>query len=134
MYAIITLKHKETAMDKVLFYDCYKYNRNWLLIEMTIDESSQEIDFGEFAVPQDGADDSDWQVPYMEQYLSSDGTEKVCETYDLPQPPVKPCRAAFFIYKTDGKILRTPYGEFSVEKPNKLPERLKRIVEFEKPD
>lgn len=43
-------------------------------------------------------------------------------------------RLVFFIYKNDGKILCTPYGEFSIENPKKLPKRLKRIVEFENPD
>lgn len=121
-------------MSNVLFFDCYKFKRKWLLMEMLIDEASDSIDWDNFAVPEKGVAEFNWQVPYAEQYLDENGTEKICKLYEVPQVPVKPCRVVFFIYKTGGKILRTSYGEFSIENHKKLPKRLKCIVEFEKPD
>lgn len=121
-------------MSKVLFFDCYKFKRKWLLVEMLMDETSDKVDLNSFAVPEIGVSEMNWQVPYAEQYLNEDGTEKICKLYEEPQVPENPCRIVFFIYKTDGKILCTPYGKFSIENPKKLPKRLKRIVEFENPD
>lgn len=57
----------------------------------------------------------------------------ICELYDEPRPPAKPCRIAFFIYRT-GDVFHTPYGDFSISHTDKIPKRLKRIIEFEKPD
>ena len=121
-------------MDEVKFFGCYKYNRHWLLIEALIDEYTDKVDLGEFVVPEENESERNWQVAYLEQYLNAEGTERICGLYETLKEPVKPCRVAFFIYRTDGKILRTPYGEFSIEKPEKLPKRLKRIIEFEEDD
>ena len=120
-------------MSKVKFYDCYDYNDELLLIEMLVDENSEDIDFGEFVVPEKGLDENDWQCAYLEQYLIEDGTERICELYDEPQTPVKPCRFAFFLYKSEGqgKKLSTPYGNFSIESPKSMPKRLLDIIEFE---
>ena len=112
------------AEEVLLYYDCCKYNRKWLLIEMMLDEYSDKINLDEFTVPDENLPKSYWQVPYLEQYLTGDGKEKLCDLYDTPAEPVKPCRFAFFIYRTDGDTLRTPYGEFSLAKPQKITKRL----------
>ena len=54
-----------------------------------------------------------------------------CETYDKPDEEVNPCRIAFFIYKEGSRTLRTPYGDFDLTNVEKLPKRLKNIIEFE---
>ena len=51
-----------------LFFGCYDYNEEWLLIEMQIDTSWKWIRWNKFEVPQESIDPSDWQVPYLEQY------------------------------------------------------------------
>ena len=119
--------------NKVQFYECYDYNEELLLIEMLVDDSSDNIDWGEFTAPEKGIDKDDWQCAYLEQYLNVDGTEKICELYDEPDPEVKPCRFAFFIYRypEQEKRLLTPYGEFSLENPKPMPKRLIKCIEFD---
>jgi hypothetical protein len=115
----------------VTYFSCYKFNKEWLLVEMALNISSAEIDWDLIVVPDEELDESYWQCPYMEQYLNADGTEKICETYDEPEEEVNPCRIAFFIYKEGSRILRTPYGDFDLTNIEKLPKRLKSIIEFE---
>lgn len=120
-------------MAEVKFYGCYDYNDELILIEMVVDAASDSIDFGEFSVPEKGLTKSDWQAPYMEQYLNADGTEKICELYDEPEPPVKPCRFTFFIYKMQEQegVLKTPYGDFPIVDLQPMPERLTECIELE---
>ena len=115
----------------VQYFGCYDYNDEWLLIELALDVASSDIEWESIVVPNDELDEEDWQCPYMEQYLNDDGTEKLCEMYDEPEEPVKPCRVAFFVYKDEAKVLRTPYGEFDLSDVQKLPKCLKEIIEFE---
>lgn len=124
----------------IINYGCYDFNDNVLLIELELTVSTDSIRWSEIAAPIEGVPADNWQVPYMEQYLSSDGTEKICETYTEPSPAAAPCRVAFFIYKTEewygrnAEILRTPYGNISLNQPQPLPERLAEIIEFEDVD
>ena len=122
------------AEEILLYYDCCKYNRKWLLIELMLDEYSDKINLEGFTVPEGNLKESDWQVPYLVQFLSEDGSKAISGLDEAPAIPVKPCRFAFFIYKTSGDTLRTPYGEFSLERPQKITKRLKRLIKFEKPD
>lgn len=115
-------------------YKCYRYNEEWLLIEMVLDIPSSEIDWMNIVVPNEELDEGDWQCPYMEQYLNADGTEKLCEVYDEPEEDVCPCRVAFFIYDDDLPTLHTPYGDFSLGEKEELPARLREIVEFDEED
>jgi hypothetical protein len=112
-------------------YSCYKYSKNWFLVEMVLDVKPSEIEFENIVVPDKLIKKSNWQCPYMEQYLNAEGTKKICETYDEPEEEVNPCRVAFFIYKEGSRTLRTPYGDFDLTNIEKLPKRLKSIIEFE---
>lgn len=118
-------------MSKVKSYSCYDFNDKWYLIEMLIDVSASEISFDDFVVPEKGIDKTNWQCAYMEQYLNEDGTEKICDTYDSPDGDTSPCRTAFFIYKSPAKKLSTPFGKFSLKSDGEVPERLKKMIEFE---
>ena len=115
----------------VNFYGCYKFNKEWLLIELSLNIASSEIDWDAISAPNNELEEDYWQCPYMEQYLNEDGTEKICETYDEPEEDVNPCRVAFFIYKDGSPTLQTPYGNFDLTNIEKLPSRLKKIIEFE---
>ena len=101
---------------------------------MTLTIGSNEIDWLQMNVPEDGVSPTNWQAPYLEQYLTLDGKAKLCELYDEPSPPVNPCRIVFFIYKCGGKILHTPYGDFPLTDTEETPKQLKKIVEFEEED
>lgn len=120
-------------MDGVTFFNCYRFKRKWRLVEMVIEEFSDNINLSYFTIPESGKPELDWQVAYLEQYLDMEGTQRICGLSETPNPPVNPCRIAFFIYKKrKGKVLRTPYGEFPIDQSEKLPERLKKTIEFEK--
>lgn len=121
----------EVDVDAVKFFECYNFNEQWYLIEMMLDVSASDIDWSNITVPQKGISKTDWQVPFMEQYLSKDGCAKICNTYDIPKENVCPCRVAFFIFKVSEQTLSTPYGDFLLSNANSVPERLKKIVEFE---
>ena len=114
-----------------LFYGCYDYNDDLLLIEMQVDVSWKWIRWHQFEVPQEGVDPSNWQAPYLEQYLNNDGTGKICELYDTPAENTVPCRFVFFLFKTGAPKLVCQFGEFDLTEPQAVPERLAGIVELE---
>ena len=118
----------------VKYFGCYPYNEEWLLVEMVLDTVWSEIDWNAMAVPHEELDEEDWQCPYMEQYLNSEGTEKLCEVYDEPEEDGAPVRVAFFLYREDAEILRTPYGDFDLTDLQVLPARLSAIIEFDNED
>ena len=117
-------------MQKVQYFGCYDYNKEWFLVEMLINEAFSDVDLYEFVVPEPELDEDDWQCAYLEQFLNKDGTKRICKLYDEPETDVNPCRVAFFIFKDAPRILRTPYGEFPL-KGSPVPARLKKIIEFE---
>ena len=118
----------------VNFFACYRFNRKWLLIEMGLNISSQNIDWCSIVVPDESLKPMYWQTPWLEQYLNEDGTKKICKPFDVPKEAVTPCRIAFFIYKEGSEVLRTPYGEFDLCPPKRTPWRLRKIIKFMKPD
>ncbi len=118
-------------MSCVEFYKCYDFNDEWYLVEMILDIPSSQIDWGGIVVPEKGVEKPNWQCAYMEQYLSSDGSEKICATYCEPDEDIRPCRVAFYIYKGSGTVLHTPYGDLELDEGCETPERLKQIMEFE---
>ena len=83
-----------------------------------------------YMVPEPELHENDWQCAYLEQFLNKAGTKRICRLYDEPDPGVKPCRVAFFIFKDAPKTLRTPYGNFKLA-GSPMPARLKGIIEFE---
>lgn len=117
-------------MNIVEFYNCYDFNKEWYLIEMRLNICASEIEWGSITVPEKNVDRDNWQCAYLEQYLNENGTEKICDTYDVPKGNVNPCRVVFFIHKSSAKLLQTPYGNFKLSSAKALPERLKSIVEF----
>ena len=121
-------------MEIVSNYQCYNYNSDLYLVDMTLNLNSDKIDWLEMSVPEDGVSPINWHAPYLEQYLTLDGNAKLCELYDEPSPTVNPCRVVFFIYKCDGKILHTPYGDFPLTDTEDIPKRLNEIIEFEEVD
>ncbi len=115
----------------VTLFNCYSYNDEWYLVEMALTIPPNEIEFIKIVVPEEGVEESNWQVAYAEQYLNNDGTERICDLYEIPDNGDSSTRVVFFIYKTDSHILRTPYGEFELSDENEAPDRLLDIIEFE---
>ncbi len=127
-------KERERNAPKVASFSSYDFNEEWFLVEMVFNVSSAEIDWCSIEVPDEKLDKENWQCAYLEQYLNEDGTEKICDLYDEPDPAVKPCRVAFFLFKDCPGTLQTPYGSFDLTKTEPLPDRLAGIMEFEEDD
>ena len=116
----------------MIFHGCYVFNRTHLVLEITLPLTPDEIDWFGFSVPEEGVEEFDRIVPYMEQYLTPDGTEKLCDAWDEPEEQLAPSRVAFFLRKSDAPTLVTPYGDLSLADPAPFPERLRGLLEFEK--
>ena len=126
-------KKEEKVMGKVIDYHCWNYREDIYLVDMTFDMYPNEIDIYSMVVPEEGEKREFWQFPFLNQFLSLDGTELVCSWCGKPATDMKPCRMVFFIYKCDGpdgKILQTPYGDFPLTDTEEAPERMKEIVEY----
>lgn len=121
-------------MEKVREYCCYDYDDERYLVEMLLDLDPSEVLLDDFVVPQDGVAPDDWQTAYLEQYFNEDGTQKICDLYDVPEEAMPYCRIAFFIYKVGADILKTPYGEFRLSGDRKTPPRLRNLIETEEED
>lgn len=115
----------------ITLYNCYSFNEEWYLIEMALTVPPEEVPFDKIVVPEEGLDPGDWQAVLGEQFLNSDGTERICDMYDTPDSDEPNSRVAFFIFKTDSHILRTPYGDFELSDTEETPERLKSIIEID---
>ena len=115
----------------VTLYNCFSFNEEWYLVEMGLAVPPEEIDFEGIVVPEEGVDPDDWQAVLAEQFLNDDGTERLCELYDTPEPGASESRVAFFIYKSEARILRTPYGEFELSDAEETPDRLRDIIEVD---
>lgn len=72
---------------------------------------------------------NNWQTAFLEQYLNESGTERICDLYDVPKDELPYSHVAFFIYKVDAYVLRTPYGEFQLSSEMEVPHRLHQIIE-----
>ena len=115
----------------VTTFNCFGFNDEWYLVEMALSIPPKDIKFNKIVVPEEGVKESDWQTVLAEQFLNNDGTERICDLYDTPDTDDSNSRVAFFIYKTNSHILRTPYGEFELSDAEEVPGRLKEIIEID---
>lgn len=116
----------------MIFHGCYRFTKKWLVVEITLPCTPDNIDWFGFSVPEEGVDEFARHTPYMEQYLTVDGTDKLCDAWEEPEEQESPSRVAFFLrYTETGTLLETPYGCISLSQPAPLPERLRAILEFE---
>lgn len=115
----------------VTLFNCFSYNEEWYLVEMELSIPPEEIAFDEILVPEEGVERGHWQAVLAEQYLNHDGTERICEIWEIPRNGDTESRVAFFIFKTKSRILETPYGQFELTDGIEVPERLKSIIEVD---
>jgi hypothetical protein len=116
-------------MSKVKMIECYDYDENYYLIEMVLDENSEDVDIDAVIATDPDLEEQDWTLAISAQYLNADGTALISEPYEKPEP-TEPCRLVFFVDNFESKLLVTPYGEFELEGGNPLPKRLAEIVKF----
>ncbi len=112
----------------------YSYAKGWLLVDLTIDTVPDDIDWFGFYIDGEDPDKSVGASPYMEQFLSPDGRDKLCETWEEPEEyELENTRVAFFVRPETGNTLITPYGSVSLDNPEKIPAYLFDLVDFEYP-
>src|SRR5829696_3697374 len=79
---------------------------------------------------------SNWQVPWMEQILSSDGTKIIAddqEAWRRPELFKGDVRFVFFLHHVNvNQPLITPFGKVALPKESQLPARLS-IIHYEEP-
>lgn len=104
------------------------------LIELSFEKTSEDIYIDLFAQQIENNPIGNWQVPYDEHFLNSEGT-CVLPFRDLSEIPVgSKVRVVFFYHYLDFNLpFDTPFGEAALPKPRPKPARLS-FVEYEPPD
>ena len=103
--------------------------KNIYLIELWIDAPPRQVELSQFYSCDPRLKRSDWQVPYDEHYLDSEGTSVLGDFLDRDTVPGDETRLAFFLYTEDRSIpLTTPWGDILLSQTMPLPARLRRIV------
>lgn len=109
-------------------------HRDVHLIEMTIDEPPEKVDVGQITQEIPLKDRLDWQSPWEERYLNAVGDKIIGEWMDIPTNESKTRMAFFFHYLDFNRPLKTQFGQIKLTNPTVMPERLRRIIKYEKPD
>jgi hypothetical protein len=102
------------------------------LVEIVINQSLINIDVSSFTQENDVLPKNEWQTAYDEHFLNNEGTVVVGRFGDQQSLSMfTDTRIAFFMYCIDfNKPLLTQYGNVSLIKPTRIPERLINIIEF----
>ncbi len=104
------------------------------LVELLIRQHTGPIDVGRFTQATPGQPQSNWQVPWDERVLNSDGTADLLGRY--PSKIVAdgtPLRLAFFFhYLNFERPLITPAGDVILPSAETVPSRL-AFLEYEAP-
>ena len=137
--AVLVGFRRETQMHKVDIVGVYPVRgpEPCHLIELVIHDSEGEINIADFTQEVAGEPRDNWQVPYMENILNSDGTAILADDVTISQKPELwrgDVRLVFFFHYLDPQQpLKTPFGEMPVPQPTSRPDRLK-IVQYEPVD
>jgi len=83
----------------VTLFNCFSFNDEWYLVEMALAIPPKDIKFNRIVVPEEGVKESDWQTVLAEQFLNNDGTERICDLYDIPDTDDSNSRVAFLFIK-----------------------------------
>lgn len=104
------------------------------LIEIIIKEEINEFDPSELTQEIRGQDKLDWQTAYNEKYLNTNGTKIIGDDIERPKNLVS-FRVVFFFHFLDvSKPLISQYGLMDLIEIEELPERLKKLIEYESID
>jgi hypothetical protein len=121
-----------TELIGIYIVDGYK---NVHLIELVIKAKYTGIDIGKFTQKQEGIDQSEWQLPWDEKYLNPTGTEISGDWVNPPTVIENTTLFTFFFHALDfNKPLISPFGDIKLKPAEKMPERLKSIIEYEPPE
>lgn len=104
------------------------------LVEIVIEDFQGNLDMGEFTQEVPGQPRDNWQVPWDEYVLSSDGTAGEPAPFPGPLKIDGSQRLAFFFHYLDAsRPLLTPTGSVPLPEATRRPERL-HFVKYEVPD
>lgn len=104
------------------------------MIEMKIQRLGFDLDFGSFTQEIPGEAEDNWQVPYDEQVLNSEGTMILNPNYPDEIPEADNFRVAFYFHYLDlTKPLKTPIGDLILPAVTEKPDRL-NILKYDSPD
>jgi hypothetical protein len=111
------------GVHKVYTHDpCY-------LIEIIIHSSRKKIDMIDFTQEIPGVPESNWQVPYDDMFLNSEGTAVIGDVIIDGRNEelwIGDVRIAFFFhYLDETEHLRTPFGDVKLPEVTKKPKRLR---------
>jgi hypothetical protein len=106
------------------------------LVEMRIDDCDGVFEIGEITQADSKLERANWQVPYDERLISSDGHELLTESFEAQDRPELwrgSVRLGFFFHLLNFyQPLLTPFGELELPRPSPLPERLSAFT-YEEP-
>lgn len=101
---------------------------NVYLVELWISAPPRQVDLSRFYQQGPRQKETDWQVPYDERYLNTDGTEVLGDFFSRDTIPGEETRLAFCLYTEDpGLPLNTPWGDISLAETKPMPERLQNL-------
>lgn len=103
------------------------------LVELMIRDGEGELDMCGITQEFEGQPQNNWQVPWDEAWLDSDGETLVNEEESDKQPSEANLRVAFFFHYLDlSRPFRTPAGPVSIPQPTEAPARL-RFMRYQSP-
>jgi hypothetical protein len=101
------------------------------LIEVVVHDVNAAFDLTGFTQPTAGQPRSNWQVPYLEYFLSPSGDRIIGYYGDIRAKPELwrgDMRIAFFFHYLDtARPLSTPSGEIPLPRQSPIPTRLSQI-------
>ena len=106
------------------------------LIELWVRGAHGIFDMGGFTqeIPDQPRDN--WQVPFMEQILSTSGDEILANDFEASEKPelwTGDMRLVFFLHDLDlTQLLKTPFGDVRLPRESQLPKRLS-MIQYEQP-
>jgi hypothetical protein len=107
------------------------------LVELIIYDCEGEVDLSGFTQEDPGQPRDNWQVPYLEHYLNTEGTSVLADDQSILDKPELwngDVRLAFFFHYLDQKRpLETPFGDIIVPEETFRPDRL-QIIQYESVD
>ena len=104
------------------------------LIEVLVKEHHGDLNMGEFTQEVPGQPHDNWQVPWDEHILNSEGTSGELAPFPGPLKVHGSQRVAFFLHYLDGSLpLITPDGPVMLPEESARPTRL-AFIQYQAPD
>lgn len=112
---------------------CHAFGADpWRLIDVQVTGLDEPLDLASWSLPAPGLPRENWQAPYNEHLLTSDGWVRWGVDGDLDTPASRSLRLCFWLYMMAEGPLLTPSGEVAIPASTPLPEHLASLA-FEAP-